>query len=75
VEKIMPNNEAQSCWEFWDCEAEIRDECPAYIKNMGQQCWLLGGTPSDKPYCPKRKRDFKICQECTWFKKLNPDLA
>lgn len=65
----MNKEEAKNCWEFWNCPPEIRENCPAYQTNSGQECWLVA-----KDFCPRRKTKYKHCWECPWFQKLNPDF-
>jgi len=70
----MDKKEPQNCWEFWNCDINIREECPAYTSNSGKECWRVAGhfvTKTKK--CPKIMHEFKTCFECPWFKKLNPD--
>jgi hypothetical protein len=71
----MSKENVLNCWEYWDCDLAVRQECPAYTQNMGQKCWLAAGTFARNPQCPKLKNKFEKCNECPWFKKLNPDIA
>ena len=57
--------EADSCWKFFNCPEETRNECPAYTTNSGEECFYLA-----KDFCPKVKEDFKHCWECPWYKKV-----
>ena len=59
--------EPQSCWEFWNCPKEVRDECPAYTTNSGKECFYLA-----EHFCPRLKTEFKSCSECPWYKKMKP---
>ena len=63
--------EPQNCWEFWNCQKEVRAKCPAYITDSGRDCFDLA-----ENFCPRLKKEFKNCWECPWFKKLqlNPDF-
>jgi len=69
VDKKEPNN----CWEFWDCNEEVRIDCPAYKTNSGSECWMSAGSLGTVS-CPKTKRQFDYCWQCTWFIKLNSNL-
>ena len=46
--------EADSCWKYFNCPEETRNECPAYTTNSGKECFYLA-----KDFCPKAKEDFK----------------
>ncbi|MFC1709691.1 hypothetical protein ACFL2J_06525 [Candidatus Omnitrophota bacterium] len=71
----MVNDNAKTCWEFWNCDSKIREECDAYALKSGRECWMLVGSMTDREMkCPKVKNDFKECWRCPWFKKLNPDF-
>ena len=61
--------EPQSCWEFWDCPKEHRDNCPAFLTYHGKECYNFA-----EHYCPRVKKDFDRCWECPWFKKIRPDF-
>jgi hypothetical protein len=58
--------EPQNCWEFWDCQKEIKDLCPAYVTDFGRECFNIADD-----YCLRVKTEFKDCSECPWFKKTN----
>jgi hypothetical protein len=68
----MVEKEAQNCWEFWNCDMEVRKKCPAFQNDMGKECWMVAGSFNKEPYCPKVKSKLKGCWECPWYKKLNP---
>lgn len=63
---------AKSCWDFWNCPSEYRDKCPAYIHEMGDECWLIVGSFVNEPTCPLVKDEFKSCLECPWFRLKHP---
>ncbi len=56
----------QSCWDFWKCDQKTKKNCPAYKSDSGRECWLVA-----TDYCPYLKKEFKTCDECPWFKKVN----
>lgn len=62
----MENDEIKNCWEFMDCDLEVRNSCPAYTQNKGTSCYAVASS-----YCLSRnkKLKFKYCPECPWFKK------
>lgn len=61
----------ENCWEFFDCKTKI--ECPAYKTESGGECWLIAGTFSESPSCPKIVYEYRACWECPFYKKKNPD--
>jgi hypothetical protein len=32
------------CWDFKNCQPEVRESCPAYTRQMGHDCWKITGT-------------------------------
>jgi hypothetical protein len=56
--------ELQNCWEFWNCQKEIMEKCPAYETDSGKSCFYVA---SD--YCLRIKKEFNDCQECPWFER------
>jgi hypothetical protein len=57
--------EPQKCWEFWECQKETKDQCPAYVTDSGRECFNIADD-----YCLKvHKMKFIDCFECPWFKK------
>ncbi|VVB59376.1 Uncharacterised protein [uncultured archaeon] len=69
----MVYKKTKNCWEFWKCSKNIHEKCPAYETDSGRECWMVAGT-FRKEGCPKLKKKYKSCLDCTWFKKLNPDF-
>ena len=55
----------KNCWDFWKCDKETKEKCPAYKTASGDECWLVA-----TDYCPYLKQKFKTCDECPWFKKF-----
>ena len=62
------NNGIENCWEFWDCQVGMRNECPAYTLNAGKDCFNLA-----TDFCPKRKVEYEFCLDCPWYKKIKQD--
>ena len=60
-------NEPQNCWEFMECQKEIREECIVYETDPRGECWFLMVT---KNGCPASKNK-DGCFGCDWFKKHN----
>lgn len=62
----MNKNNAKNCWEFMDCDPEIRSVCPAFTSNRGKDC-----CEAAKDYClsHNKKIEFKYCPDCPWFQK------
>ncbi len=69
----MDTKEAQNCWEFMNCDTDVREKCPAYTTNSGRECWLVAGSFNKFPSCPKVVKKIMHCWECPWYKKLNPE--
>ena len=61
--KLLKHN--INCWDFWKCDQKIKEKCPAYKTNSGDECWLVA-----TEYCPYLKKKFKTCDECPWFKNV-----
>ena len=57
----------RNCWDFWKCAEKIKKDCPAYKTGSGKDCWLVA-----TDYCPYLKKQFKTCNECPWFKAMQP---
>jgi len=69
----MSKKKPQNCWEFWNCDRDVKKRCPAYENDSGRECWLIAS--SFKAHgSPKVKNKFESCFDCPWFKKLNPDF-
>ena len=66
---VTNNNGSENCWEFWDCQVGMRNECPAYTLKAGKDCFNLA-----TDFCPRLKVEFKHCWECPWYKKVKQDL-
>ena len=72
----MANEEAKNCWEYWNCDMEVRKKCPAFLYDSGGECWMVAGhfVESSKQ-CPRLKKKFCNCFECPWFQKQNPGFS
>jgi len=64
--KKISSNGPQNCWDFWKCDEKVKNGCPAYKTDSGNECWLVA-----TDYCPYLKKEFKTCDECPWFKRNN----
>jgi len=72
--KNISKKEPQNCWDFWNCQNDVRAQCPAFTSNLGRYCWMVAGhMVTELKKCPRVVHHFKTCFECPWFKKLNPD--
>lgn len=61
-----------NCWEFKNCDFEIRYKCRAYLENRGLDCWKVNGTKCDggkiENLSLKEKIDY--CRKnCEFYKK------
>lgn len=61
----------QNCWEFMNCLPSVREACPAYTLNRGDECWKVARNYSS-PHCPRLRDNFFFCFNCPWYKKLHP---
>lgn len=68
---MTDKKEAENCWDFLDCK--VKESCPAYVTDSGQECWLVAGSYNRDPFCPKVVRKIINCWECDWYKKVNPE--
>ena len=68
----MSEKEPQYCWEYWNCNIEVRKECSACTSDSGKDCWNVAGLYNYFPNCQAVKDKCKACWDCPWFKKLNP---
>ena len=76
----MDDKEPQNCYEFHNCPEETRNECPAYMYEVGRGCWRIASDFIEEG-CPKlrygggKERGIMFCmKKCEWFKKLNPNI-
>lgn len=69
----MPSKSPQNCWEFMNCDKNVREKCPAYVTNSGRECWFVASYYKDGG-CPKSKGNYETCFKCPWFRKLNPSF-
>ena len=59
-----------NCWDYKQCPEERRSQCPAYLDDEGDNCWLVIGT-----LCEGRPRTdlndkVDMCSRCE-FRKSN----
>ncbi|MBI5389764.1 hypothetical protein HZB01_05295 [Candidatus Woesearchaeota archaeon] len=66
----MTKQEPESCWEFWHCPKNVKEQCLAYKLDAGNRCWLVS-----VEFCPRAHQEFSNCMACPWFKKMNPDFG
>jgi len=64
-------DEIQNCWDFLKCPGEIRQKCEAYRRNLGAECWFVMEDVTKGCYS---KEKYGGCNNCPWYKKLNPSL-
>jgi hypothetical protein len=57
--------ESQNCWEFWECQKDIKDLCPGYAIDSGKKCFSVAAE-----YCLRVKKEFNECWDCPFFKNL-----
>ncbi len=61
------NDNAENCWEYWNCPKDVRFICDAYKLNFGTKCYLVAPN-----ICPRRKTEYEYCWKCPWCKKVAP---
>ena len=57
--------QVRSCWDFWQCPAEMKENCRVFKLGLGDSCW------QGDSYMPKAKRDFQFCSQCAWYQTIN----
>ena len=62
---MIDKDNVKNCWEFMDCPKELRNDCPAFRYNMGNECWFLTKIEHG---CPIRGKD-EGCVDYPWFLK------
>ncbi len=66
------NTTCPTCWEFTDCDPEIRDRCPAWEFNTGKLCWFINGTICQGAPQKNWQEKIKSCRACKVFKAMLP---
>ena len=61
-----------TCWEFTDCDPEIRERCPAWEFNAGKMCWFINGTICQGEPQKNWQEKIKSCRACKVFKAMVP---
>ena len=58
---------ASDCWEFWGCDENTLDLCPAFPDN-GKYCWMNSGLKCQNHVTNKFTKDLRplACDECLW---------
>lgn len=70
----MKDEEAQSCWDFWQCSASVRKKCPAYKTDSGTECWMVAGDyVKETKQCPRVRHGVNSCSNCLWFQVVDSD--
>ena len=73
----------QNCWEFFDCELEKQQICPAANDvsldgknggvNGGRICWKINGVKCDEKSHGDKAKKMLICFEYAFFKKVQDE--
>ena len=66
---MIKKKEAQNCWDFLNCDFEVREKCQVYKTKSGRECWFLAADT-----CPFSRQECKTCFECEWYKRMNKEL-
>ena len=56
----------QNCWEFMNCPQDVKENCEAYSRNLGQECWLVA---QDVGTGCNGFNKHKGCRNCPWYIK------
>jgi len=67
---MVDKENAKNCWEFMECPKELQEKCPAYVYEMGNECWFLAKLEDG---CPRYKTG-EGCIDCPWFLKKGQDI-
>ncbi|MDP1852628.1 MAG: hypothetical protein Q8L26_00240 [Candidatus Omnitrophota bacterium] len=80
----MPDKDAKTCWEYFECKIESRENCPAYkparqwfgfpyrqSHKSDKECWHVAAQ-----YCGRvsDKRGIEKCFFCEWYKLKHPHI-
>jgi methyl-accepting chemotaxis protein len=59
------------CWEFMKCLDTVREQCPAYLREKGRECWKVTGTKckGGQLDLPTLEEKIKICRTCDFYKQ------
>lgn len=68
--KATQNREIQSCWEITDCNAEARNNCPAWEFHAGEMCWFINGTICSGKVLESWNKKMTICRQCEYYNYL-----
>ena len=56
------------CWEYQQCPAERRGECPAFLNKEDQYCWVTQQTLCDGKIQGRYVDKIKHCEKCDFYK-------
>ena len=65
----MGEKEFENCWEFMKCPNSIRENCEAYKRDFGKECWMVVKDTGTGCYAYKK---YNGCRKCPWFIKVAP---
>lgn len=60
-----------NCWEYQKCKSELRDNCPAFLRNMGKDCWKVTGTLCKGIIQKDLKTKIHQCNICNFYNSGN----
>ncbi len=68
--ELGPKGESMDCWQYKNCNREVRNNCPAYPDN-GKDCWKVTGTDCGQGHYRKATLAEKIafCRECDYYEE------
>lgn len=53
-----------NCWDYVNCDKEVRKSCPVYTMNQGYKCWKVASSMALKGSAGRPKD----CSECDFYK-------
>jgi len=65
--------DARPCWEFNDCTTAMRQDCPAFRRGRGRECWYFAGSHDGAlpGYCEVAHG--RRCATCPFFATVERD--
>lgn len=60
-----------NCWDYLHCPPEHKNNCPAYLQNMGRRCWRLTGTLCRGEQQDSFSRKLAQCLKCEAYQQIN----
>lgn len=62
---------AKQCWDYLKCDGARKENCPAFSKNMGQECWKVTGTLCKGKTQGSMAEKIAECRKCGFYQDVN----